>query len=670
MRWIFRIIGVVVVLVVLAVAVVFLLPADRIAGVVTDRFQAATGRAMVLEGDVRPTLWPTLGVRTGAVEIANADWSDAGPMFKAQGLAVAVDMAGLLDGDINIKRVEAIAPEITLEIAADGRANWEFDSLAGGDAGSSDAGSGDAGQIATNSGSSRAISLGQAVITDAALTFIDHGTGTRTAVENVQIEASLPDMAGPLEAAVSGRMNGQDFAVTATVAALADLMGAKPTAVLADVVTGASKLGFDGRLSLTPLAVAGAVDIDLPDAAVFTLAGIPAPAIPEGFGQQIGLRGDLTYTEAGVALRGAEIRLDQNRVAGDVDVALSGDRPAITANLTAGDLDFAAALASDGTGGESSGAAPAAGATGWPKDPIDVSGMQAIDADISFAANSIDLGLLKLGKTRVLSALVEGRAVTELKELAAYEGGFTGSFVVNSRGGLSARFNLTGSNVAIGPLMTDLAGYDRVQATGDLAVNLLAVGNSVDALMHSLDGDGSLSLGKGEMRGLDLAGMLRNLDPNYVGEGHRTIFDGISGSYTITDGVLRNEDFALTAPLLSASGAGTVGLGAQTQDYQLVPALLPGQERGGLKVPLQITGSWADPKFGLDLEALAKQELADDLERVKDQAEQAVRDRVANELGVDANDVENAVQDRLQQELGIDPGAAGNLLNNLLGGGN
>lgn len=50
MRWILRIMFGLLVLVVTGVVALFLLPAEKIARVVTTGFEAATGRAMTLEG--------------------------------------------------------------------------------------------------------------------------------------------------------------------------------------------------------------------------------------------------------------------------------------------------------------------------------------------------------------------------------------------------------------------------------------------------------------------------------------------------------------------------------------------------------------------------------------------------------------------------------------------
>lgn len=630
MRWILRVISALVVLVVAAVAALFLLPADKIARLVTDQFQAATGRAMTLQGDVRPTLWPDLGVNTGPVSIANAEWSKGGPMVQAEGLSIGVDIMALIGGDVRIKRVEAAAPRILLEVASDGRANWDL-------------GSGAASTGGSGGGGLPEFSLERAEISDAAITYVDHGAGSRTALSGIDATVRLPDLRGTADVQMTAAMNGQRFALDASVFGFADFLGKGAVPVTADLRTGNSTVGFKGRAGVQPVAAGGRLEADLKDMkALFALLGQAAPEVPRGLGQQVGVSGDVTLTDAGrLTLRGGTIRLDDNVLTGAVDVVLAA-KPRVTAQLVAGALDFSALT---GGGPVDEGSAE----TGWSRDRIDVSGMQAVDAEIALNAQSLDLGMAKLGRTNTLTKLEGGRAVTEIRELAAYGGALAGSVVVNSRGGLSTRFNLSGDGVALQPLLQDLAGFDRLLAAGDVTVNLLAVGSDMHTLMNSLSGEGTMRLGQGELRGLDLVGMLRHLDASYVGAGAKTIFKSVTASFTVENGVLQNKDLRLTAPILTADGTGKLNFGAQTIDYRVVATLLEG-ETGGIKVPLMITGPWSKPKFRLDLKALAEQELADDVEKLREQAETVVKDKLKEELGVDVENLDD-VEDVLKKEL-------------------
>ena len=80
MRWIFRIVGALVLVAVLAIAALFVIPAERIAALAGDQFERATGRSMTISGDVRPSIWPTLGVRAEGVVIGNPAWVEDGPL--------------------------------------------------------------------------------------------------------------------------------------------------------------------------------------------------------------------------------------------------------------------------------------------------------------------------------------------------------------------------------------------------------------------------------------------------------------------------------------------------------------------------------------------------------------------------------------------------------------
>jgi AsmA protein len=286
-------------------------------------------------------------------------------------------------------------------------------------------------------------------------------------------------------------------------------------------------------------------------------------------------------------------------------------------------------------------------AAGWPADDIDVSALGSVDVEVAVSAPSVDLGVLKLGPTRALVTVDRARAVIDIREMQAYGGQITGDFVLNGRGGLSVGGRLAFAGLQTEPLLTDLAGWDRLVSQGDVDLEFLGVGNSVDAIMKSLKGKGSLELGQGELRGLDIGGMLRTLDSGYVGEGQKTIFDGLAGTFTIADGVLSNDDLKLVAPYVTASGAGDLGLGQRTLNYRLRPTALAGEDgTGGVLVPLLITGTWADPKFRLDLESVAREKMEAEAKAV---AERLKDDAKAAEAAAKAE-----LEQRLKDELGVE----------------
>ncbi|MDT8856945.1 AsmA family protein [Paracoccaceae bacterium Fryx2] len=667
MRWIVRLLSVLLMLVVVAVGVLFLIPSDKVAQVAAQEFGRLTGRVLTIGGAVRPSVWPQLGVRAADVTISNAPWSDAGPMLRTEELEIGLDMAALIGGSVRITSIEAVRPVVLLERNSDGRGNWELGAAAG------DAALDAVGVTPDVPGAGTPFTLDRGVISGGSLTFVDHAGGQRVVLGEIDAEAAIPVFNGPATVALDGVMNGQRLAVTGTVQDFAAFLAGRvvPTDLAAKV--GGSSIGFKGRLGTGPFVAEGDLVADLADmAALGGVLGTAMPALPAGLGRDSrSISGAVTVTAEGSAhLRGGVVVLDGNRLSGDADLVTGGERPKLSAQISAGALNLAAAGGGGGSGDAAGGGGGAAGA-GWSRAPIDVSGLSALDAEIALSADSVDLGNMKLGETRLLATIDRGRAVFDIRRIGAYQGQVSGQFVVNGRSGLSVGGDLTLAGLAMQPLLQDLAGQDRLIGTGDVRIKFLGSGSSVAAIMNSLSGDGRLSFGKGELRGLDLAGMLRTLDAGYVGAGARTIFDSITAGFTIAGGVLRNDDLVVKAPLVTATGSGTVGLGARVLEYRIVPvALAEADGSGGIKVPLLIAGPWSDLKYRLDLESLAEERLKEEAAKLEDEARARIEARAQEELGIvkqEGEDLEAAARRTAREALEKEAAKA---LGNLFGGGN
>jgi AsmA protein len=663
MRWLIRSVLALTVLLLLGVAAVLMIPSERIAALAADRFAQITGRTLVIEGAVRPSFFPTLGVQTGPVSVSNADWSDEGDMLRAEGLAIALDMAALIGGEVKITAIRAEAPQLLLERARDGRQNWVF--------GGENGGTASAGMV----GEGTPFTLDLAEVSDGAITYIDHAADRRIALSGITGSARIPDFNGMAIFTFDAVSQGQPVDVALEIAQFAPFLKGEVVGVDLDLTVGDAAVQFAGRAGWNPLAATGALTTDLADLRAISLAvGVAPPALPQGLGAgRVQVQGEVTLTEQmSLHLRGGTVTLDETPLSLDADLTTAGDRPKLSAQVQAGALSLAQALGGQG-GDIGNGARGGTAAQGWPTDAIDVSGLAALDASVAISADSIDLGVAQLGQTQVMLTIDRGRAVFDLRQIAAYQGSITGQFVVNGRGGLSVGGDLRLAGLAMQPLLTDLGGYDRLIGTGDLGLKFLGVGGSVDAIMRSLSGSGTLSLGRGEVRGLDIAGILRTLDAGYVGDGQRTIFDQITASHTIDGGVLTNSDLSFAAPYVTATGEGSVDLGARSLEYRLRPVALAAVDgSGGILVPLMITGPWANPRFRLDLESLAREQFEEDARAAAAQAEERARAeltrRAEEDLGIvqqDGETLEDAARRRAQEALDAE---AVRLLERLLGG--
>lgn len=634
MRWIVRVGVTLAVLLVLGLGLSAMVPAERVAQAVSSQFEAMTGRKMQLEGEVSPRLWPSLGISTGPVSIANADWAESDqPLFQAQGLSIDVNFGALFGGEVKILGLAADRPEINLERNAEGEANWVFAAGTGGGAGSVPA-------------PATGFTLDDGTISGGVIRYVDRQSGREIALDAVDATLAIPDFSGPFTLTARGLSGGQAVALDLTGGVFSAFALGRVVPVTATLTAGDTKLGFDGRGGYAPVVAEGALVADLADLpALGALTGSDLSRPQPGLGHdRLRIAGTLTLDGTGAAfLRGAEIVMDANQLKGDLDLLPGDARPLLKGTLVAGPIVLATGPEGEMGGGQAGGME----AAGWPEGEIDVSALGTLDAEVALSAPSIDLGVLKLGQTRALVTVDRARAVIDIREMQAYNGQVSGDFVVNGRGGLSVGGRLAFAGLQTQPLLTDLAGWDRLVSTADAELEFLGVGNSVDAIMKSLEGKGALELGRGELRGLDIAGMLRTLDPGFVGEGQKTAFDGLAGTFTIAGGVLTNNDLKLVAPHVTASGSGELGLGERRLDYRLRPTALAAEDgTGGVMVPLLITGPWADPSFRLDLESIAREKMEAEAKAVAERLEQEAK---AAEAAARAE-----LEQRLREELGVE----------------
>lgn len=162
------------------------------------------------------------------------------------------------------------------------------------------------------------------------------------------------------------------------------------------------------------------------------------------------------------------------------------------------------------------------------------------------------------------------------------------------------------SGVQIGPVLKALADMDMLDGTLQMDTDMKATGLLPKASLKSLNGRGSLLLRDGSVKGFDIAGTLRNLTSSSQSDGQKkTDFAQLSGTFTIKNGVVKNDDLFMASPLFRLTGQGLVNLPKSSLDYHVKPRLvgtLTGQGdtltvRKGLTVPLRIRGPFSSPRI-------------------------------------------------------------------------
>ena len=642
MRLIRLLIGTVLVFVLVLGAGLFLVPGEKIAQVAADELTRRTGREVQIAGEAKISLWPDLGVTVAALKIANAEWSENGPMFQARSVKIGVDAAALMRREIKIRTLRADNPEILLERDAEGNGNWVMarPPAAPASAAREQAET----QPAAPPSPSRALpafTLDRADIAGASIYYVDHQTGEEISQRDIDLALTYPDAGGELGLDLTLRPTAEVIRVEGVIQDPAAFIAAAITPLTLDITGPGTKARFEGRGSIVPEAE-GRLTLDISDTSALAIALRQSdPALPEGLGRDLALSGAITWTRDGkLALREGKLTSGTNTVAVALDLSTAGPRPRLNAQLVADNLDLAPQAAS--------GAAPSGKpdpASGWSTAPIDASALALLDGEIALSAASVDIGATRLGATRAVVAVDRARAVVTLREVEVFEGTLRGELVANNRNGLSVGGEVEASGIALARALSDLAGLTRFTGDASARIKFLGVGQTVAAIMNSLSGEGVIDTGRGTIEGLDLDRLFRGGDPS----GGTTIFDATNATFSIENGVLSNKDLLMKLAGIEARGEGLLGLGEQQVDYLFTPISLTARDGRGIAIPVRIRGPWAGPKITLDLDRAIQMNASEEKARV----EEKVRQKVADELGLDqaeGESTEDAVRRTIKEE--------------------
>ena len=728
MRWIWRILTVLVVLAVAAIGLVFLLPAEKIGDLASAELEKATGRTLTLSGGFQPTIFPVLGVKTGPLTISNADWAKSPTMVTAQGASVGVGLFALLGGDIEVRKLALDTPIIHLERRKDGVANWEL-------AGSSDGQAGATQEVGSEKDS--AFTLDKGTISNGLVTYSDATTGQNIEVSEINADFALPK-AGAANIDGSALWDGRRAKINLSVADISKLLNEEVTNVLGSVEMGGLKAGMEGQVKLateaSPL-INGQFSVELPDVAALTkltggelpvvmqmissmssqgtimgsdaglsligdgavtMNGLPIDAkfevtspenwdetlrfdaelnvtgrdaftfawsglvngktgnadgtvdfnasnlpltlkavgqevgFPKGTGQTAKVKGVVKVRDGKNTLSKATFGLDQNTFQGQAELAFN-ELPYIAADLTAGALDLSAFASGEDETGGSGGSGTSNNSNGWSKEPIRITGLDAIDADINLVAKSVNLGLSQLGRTDVKLRLRSGAVNLTLREVRAFDGVITG--VVGFTGGDAVSFttDLTAKAVQLEPLLGRFLDMHRLTGSGNTTMKMSGTGGSLYQIMHSLSGNGTLRIDNGSFKGVDLAAMMRNLKQAFGGFEGATEFTSLTGTFTMKKGVLQNVDMLMVSPLFKAEGKGRINVGDQSMHYTVTPSTLSGDVQ--VSVPVNITGPWSNLSFQPDMAGLVDLLAGEELKKQEDAIKKKIEEEVGDDVG-------------------------------------
>lgn len=590
-----------------------LIPTDMIRARTETAAQEALGRDVTLEGNIRLQVLPRLQVRAEDARIANAEGFGDEPFAQMQEMRVSVSLIPLLQRQIEIEEFILVDPVIRLQSNARGN-NWTF----GNNTEAVAQATPDEGFVRQPGALPFEASFGDVRIENGAVTFDDGQQIRRFDALNLTIDLPSVDQAVSLRG--SFEADGRPMNFNAELGSLRGFFEGQETAFSTTVNGPLADLNLEGRFLESPqLAFDGEMNVTLP---LRALARYLGSDLPEGdIFRQFSARSAVSGEPGALRLRGARISFDDINAQGDMTLNYAGARPRITGDLSTSLLDLTPYIPAD-TAPDANRSGAAAGVSQWSDEPIDLAPLRTLDSDLTIRANQLKARDIEVSDVTALVNVDRGRMTARLNQFRLYGGTGEALAVINARSNTpSFSFNATLDALEAQPFLLAAAQFDRLIGDGGFNLDLTASGASPAAIMNSLSGTGRFGFTDGAIKGVNLAQMIRTVQtalqnralPTAFADSEQTDFSSLRGTFTVTNGVVNNQDLQMLSPLLRVLGDGRIDLGAQEIDYRLTPRAvqsLTGQggslDLQGLEVPVRLRGNFNNVSAGIDFEAVAR----------------------------------------------------------------
>jgi AsmA protein len=673
----------------------------EIAAAVKDR----TGRDLILEGELKLSIFPWLGISTGKMTLGNAAGFQDQPFATLEDSNIKFKLLPLLTKKVEISRIVLKGLALNLAKNPQGISNWDdLKALFATKSTSSPSinNSGKQGET----GAPSAFAIGGIAIENARINWDDQQSGKHLFLKDINLNTEKFTFDEPVAADLSLVLVDAGIKLTESIKLSTTLTINQSLDILAlrhsDLQTITEGENIPGK-SLTTVLTAIDVALDTGKQTVkasglklqsgdVTLSAeitgnhindkpsfqgpvsiasfspvklmkqlsIPAPLMRDANAlSKLAINFNLLTTENSVELQKLAMTLDDTKINGSTsikDFAL----PVIVFNLAIDTIDLDRYLAPvvDKSSRTITSPAVAIAATA---SSLPVETLRKLNVDGQLSLGKLKISDLIMQDIQLNTSAKNGIVTTQQSVKQFYQGSYIGNLsmdIRNKKPVLEVNEKIT--HVQLEPLLKDFKGAARISGIIDASTQLQGQGDNIDELKSSLNGQLSFLLKDSVVKGFNLQKMIDSSKALINGsalpvdsKNDQSLFSEISGTATINNSVIENNDLVAKSSKLRASGKGNANLTTGKLEYKISAKLLKAEATAtepehvhDTPVNIIIGGSFNKPTYTLDVAAL----LTD-------------KNRAKIEKLVDKNkDKVNKIADKLDKKLG--PGA-GDLLKGL-----
>jgi AsmA protein len=658
----------------------------EIAAAVKDK----TGRDLTLTGDLKLSIFPWLGISTGKMVLGNAVGFQDQPFATLEESDIKVKLLPLLSKKIEVSRIVLKGLILNLARNQQGLSNWD-------DLRASDTLKVTPSRTINNNvkqdetDAVEFLSISGIAIENAQINWDDQRSGKHLLIKDVSLNADkfiydepvavdlslivlnpetkftesiklitmltvnekLDTFAlhhSDLQTTTEGENSpGKSLTATLTIADAA-LDMAKQTAIVSGLQLKSTDVTLSAELTGNNIkdkpSFQGPVVIShFNPAKVMKQLGIPVPVMQDDSAlSKSAINFDLLATENSVDLQNLAMTLDDTQIKGSTsvkDFAL----PVIVFNLAADacDVDRYLPPVTDKTSKPITSPAVALAAV---TSALPVETLRKLNIDGQLSLGKLKINGLVMQDIKLNLSAKNGIINTQQSAKEFYQGSYNGSLTLdlrNKQPDLALNEKIT--HVQVEPLLKDFNGEARMSGVVDASAQLKGQGNNIRELKSSLNGGLSFLFKDSVVKGFNLQKIIDQAkavlkEPALVpdNKNDQTLFSEITGTATISNGLIQNDDLVATAPRIHINGKGNADLNTEKLDYKMNARLIKAKATAtkpeqfhDTPVNIIVAGTFSKPTYTLDVAALLTDKNRAKIEKFVEKNQEKI-DKIVNKI--------------------------------------
>ena len=615
----------------------YLIPIEKLQEEGLKQVEAKTGLLVKIDGKVSLSLFPSIAIKTPKVTVDKK--GEKKRLASIESLKLNLSLTDLLKKKVSISSLELIKPQIYYEVKRNGKSNWDIEAQKAealqNDLLNKDQPSYE--KTAADDALPMGLEIDSLEITDGALDYADYKSNQFKKLSNIDFDIKtsgfMSKMKGKGNFTYSGQKTNLNFALS-KANALYENAKSDLDLKLKNNLMSIEFDGFVDNLQKSPIAE-GDFEFDSNNLAglMSWAGGTPNTGFPF---QKASRKGKIQYKNQILTANAMRIQLDESTGNGSGKINFAGNKPKANITMTFDKMTL------DRFMGDTKNAAlsvPAANdnlpqnpdyqrtaATIDPKDlVIDLSGLNALNADYKIAINQTTLKGENTGKSDITGTLYNGVLKTKLVQSNFFKGKAVINSVVQNLGN-SGRYNVDWnlSNIDINPPLRIFADSKKLEGTANSSGKLTMTGKTERQIRQTMNGNGNFIVRDGAIRGLNLGALSRDVTKIFASPSEKTEFAELSATYVAQNGRFNTNDLQMLAPIMRVTGNGYVDMAREYVDMKIVPKLVgttKGQggilDRAGIPIPFRAVGPFGNIKYVPDLGAVLKDKIKSPLDALK-----------------------------------------------------